>query len=238
MNSAEQNVDLKEIEHFASLAQTWWDPEGEFKTLHQINPLRLNYIEDQVGGLFGLDVLDLGCGGGVLSESMAKRQAQVTGIDMGAEQIQVAKLHALETQTTLDYQQTSAEQMALENPARFDLITCMEMLEHVPDPSSVIAACKHMLKPGGRLVVSTINRTFASRILMIEAAEKILKIVPKGTHQHAKFIRPSELLTWCDAQGLLCDDIKGVSFIPWIERLSLSRNVDVNYMLSLHLPKD
>lgn len=232
-----QNVDHQEIAHFAGLASRWWDKQGEFKTLHQINPLRLDYIERGANGLFGKNILDVGCGGGILAESMAQRGATVSAIDMGEEQIQVAKLHALESGVQLNYQQTTAEAHAEEHQQSYDVITCMEMLEHVPDPSSVIAACTSMLKPGGKLFVSTINRTPKAYLYMIWAAEKLLKIVPNGTHQHDKFIRPSELLAWADQQGLHSEAISGVQYTPVIEHFRLSRNVDVNYMVQLAKPE-
>ncbi|WP_432453631.1 bifunctional 2-polyprenyl-6-hydroxyphenol methylase/3-demethylubiquinol 3-O-methyltransferase UbiG [Agarivorans sp. QJM3NY_29] len=228
-----QNVDHQEIAHFAGLASRWWDEQGDFKTLHQINPLRLDYIERGAKGLFGKQVLDIGCGGGILAESMALRGADVTAIDMGQEQIEVAKLHALETGAQLTYLQTTAEQHAEQQPAQYDVVTCMEMLEHVPDPSSVIAACAKLVKPGGYLFVSTINRTPKAYLFMILAAEKLLKLVPNGTHQHDKFIRPSELLSWADEHSLQSQAITGVQFYPVIEHFRLSPNVDVNYMLQL-----
>ncbi|GDY24215.1 MULTISPECIES: bifunctional 2-polyprenyl-6-hydroxyphenol methylase/3-demethylubiquinol 3-O-methyltransferase UbiG [unclassified Agarivorans] len=232
-----QNVDHQEIAHFAGLASRWWDKQGEFKTLHQINPLRLDYIERGAAGLFGKNVLDVGCGGGILAESMAVRGAKVTAIDMGKEQIEVAKLHALETGSQLSYLQTTAEAHAEEHPAAYDVVTCMEMIEHVPDPGSVIAACAQLVKPGGKIFVSTINRTPKAYLYMILAAEKLLKIVPNGTHQHDKFIRPSELLAWADDNALRSEAISGVQFFPVIESFRLSNNVDVNYMVQLAKPE-
>ncbi|MGY5449900.1 bifunctional 2-polyprenyl-6-hydroxyphenol methylase/3-demethylubiquinol 3-O-methyltransferase UbiG [Agarivorans sp. MS3-6] len=232
-----ENVDHQEIAHFAGLASRWWDKQGEFKTLHQINPLRLDYIERGSVGLFGKKVLDIGCGGGILAESMAVRGADVTAIDMGKEQIEVAKLHALETGTQLRYLQTTAEAHADTHAATYDVITCMEMIEHVPDPGSVIAACAQLVKPGGKIFVSTINRTPKAYLYMILAAEKLLKIVPNGTHQHDKFIRPSELLAWADQNGLRSEAISGVQFLPIIDSFSLSTNVDVNYMVQLAKPE-
>ncbi|MEE1672749.1 bifunctional 2-polyprenyl-6-hydroxyphenol methylase/3-demethylubiquinol 3-O-methyltransferase UbiG [Agarivorans aestuarii] len=232
-----ENVDHQEIAHFAGLASRWWDKQGEFKTLHQINPLRLDYIERGAAGLFGKKVLDVGCGGGILAESMAVRGADVTAIDMGKEQIEVAKLHALETGSQLNYLQTTAEAHAETHQAHYDVVTCMEMIEHVPDPGSVIAACASMVKPGGKVFVSTINRTPKAYLYMILAAEKLLKIVPDGTHQHDKFIRPSELLAWADQSNLRSEAISGVQFTPIIESFRLSKNVDVNYMVQLAKPE-
>ncbi|WP_026972675.1 bifunctional 2-polyprenyl-6-hydroxyphenol methylase/3-demethylubiquinol 3-O-methyltransferase UbiG [Aliagarivorans marinus] len=227
------NVDHDEIAHFASLAARWWDENGEFRTLHQINPLRLDYIEAASDGLFGKRVADIGCGGGVLAESMAKRGAKVLGIDMGQEQIEVAKLHALETGTKLEYQQSTAEAIAELHAGEFDVVTCMEMLEHVPDPFSVVAACAKLVKPGGAVFFSTINRNLKAYAMMIVGAENIAKIVPKGTHSYDKFIRPSELLAWCDQQQLNCQDLSGVRYLPVLEQASLSRDVSVNYMTHL-----
>lgn len=178
------NVDSQEIAKFEAMASSWWDPHGEFKPLHLMNPLRLEWISDHCGGLFGKQVLDVGCGGGILSESMALQGANVLGIDMGQEPLQVAKLHALEQGVKLDYQRIPVEELAEQQPASFDVVTCMEMLEHVPDPSSIVRACAKLAKPGGKLFFSTINKTKESWLLMILGAEQILKIVPKGTHDH------------------------------------------------------
>ncbi|CAG9296154.1 bifunctional 2-polyprenyl-6-hydroxyphenol methylase/3-demethylubiquinol 3-O-methyltransferase UbiG [Celerinatantimonas diazotrophica] len=230
------NVDQTEIDKFASLASQWWDEDGDFKTLHQINPLRLEFIETHSAGLFDKQILDVGCGGGILSESMAKRGAQVTALDMGQAQIEVARLHALESQVEIDYHQVSAENFALEHPASFDVITCMEMLEHVPEPASVLQALYTMLKPGGQLFLSTVNRNPKSYLLMLVAAEKLLKLVPQGTHQYNKFIKPSELLGWCDVVGFETKHLTGVRVIPFVDIYKLSRDVSVNYMVHLSKP--
>lgn len=231
-----ENVDPNEIDKFATLASQWWDLDGEFKTLHQINPVRLEFIEQHAGSLFDQAVLDVGCGGGILSESMAKHGAKVTALDMGEAQIEVARLHALESQLNIDYQLSSAEQFAQSHPQQYDVITCMEMLEHVPEPASVVNALSKMLKPGGHLFLSTINRTAKSYALMILAAEKILRMVPNGTHQHSKFLKPSELLGWCDELGLESRNISGIRVIPFIDSYQLSRDVSVNYMVHLTKP--
>jgi 2-polyprenyl-6-hydroxyphenyl methylase/3-demethylubiquinone-9 3-methyltransferase len=208
------NVDSQEIAKFEAIACHWWDPHGDFKPLHLMNPLRLEWISDHCEGLFGKQVLDVGCGGGILSESMAKQGAQVLGVDMGHEPLQVARLHALEQNVKLDYQRITVEELAEQRPASFDVVTCMEMLEHVPDPASIVRACAKLAKPGGKLFFSTINRTKQSWLLMILAAEQVLKIVPKGTHDHAKFIRPAELIRCCDSADLLTKQVKGVRYNP------------------------
>ncbi len=225
------NVDHSEIAKFEAMASRWWDLHGEFKPLHMINPIRLDYINQRSDGLFGKKVLDIGCGGGILAESMAHKGAEVTGIDMGKEPLEVARLHALETGAKLDYQQITAEQHAAENPQAYDVVTCMEMLEHVPDPASVVLACSQLVKPGGNLFFSTINRTTKSYLMMILGAEYVLKWIPKGTHKHKKFIRPSELLAATDNADLHCSNITGVHYNPLLNDFTLGRNVDVNYML-------
>ncbi len=225
------NVDLKEIEKFSAMAEQWWDPQGDFKPLHLLNPTRLAYIEEGVGGLFGKSVVDVGCGGGILAESMAVKGAQVIGIDMASASLQVARLHALETQNDIDYQQTTAEEFAAQHQQQFDLVTCMEMLEHVPDPASVIQACCDMVKPGGYVYFSTINKTFKAYLMMILGAEHLLQWVPKGTHQYEKFIRPSQLLSAIDKTALRCEHLCGVEFNPFTSAFTITDNVNVNYML-------
>lgn len=229
------NVDKQEIAKFEAMASRWWDPAGDFKPLHQINPLRLDYIDERCGGLFGKRVLDVGCGGGILTESMARRGADALGVDMGKEPLNVAKLHALETGVKVDYQQILIEQLAAEQPNSFDVVTCMEMLEHVPDPSSVIKACMRLVKPGGHVFFSTINRNLKSYLFMIVGAEKVLKMMPSGTHDHKKFIKPSELLHWVDQSGLFCHHMTGLHYVPLVDQFKLGDNVDVNYMLHTQL---
>ena len=230
------NVDHAEVSKFEQLASRWWDPNSEFKPLHEINPLRLDYI-DQRAGLSGKTVLDVGCGGGILAESMAARGAKVTGIDMGEAPLEVARLHLLESGQQVDYRRIPVEELAGEAPGSFDVVTCMEMLEHVPDPASVVAACATLVKPGGQVFFSTINRNPKSYLFAIIGAEYVLRMLPKGTHDYAKFIRPSELSRWIRAAGLDSKDITGMTFNPLsgVYRLD-SRDVDVNYMVASGRP--
>ncbi|MDV7102859.1 bifunctional 2-polyprenyl-6-hydroxyphenol methylase/3-demethylubiquinol 3-O-methyltransferase UbiG [Vibrio sp. TH_r3] len=225
------NVDLAEIKKFEDMASRWWDLDGEFKPLHQINPLRLNYVLEKANGLFDKTVLDVGCGGGILSESMAKQGAKVTGLDMGKEPLEVARLHALETQTTLNYIQSTIEDHAEQNPHSYDVITCMEMLEHVPDPLSVIRSCEKLVKPGGHVFFSTLNRNIKSYLFAIVGAEQVLKLVPKGTHHHEKFIKPSELLNMLDKTTLVELGITGLHYNPLTDSYRLGEKVDVNYIV-------
>ncbi|MGM0594719.1 MAG: bifunctional 2-polyprenyl-6-hydroxyphenol methylase/3-demethylubiquinol 3-O-methyltransferase UbiG [Pseudomonadota bacterium] len=231
MSAAEHhhNVDHAEVGKFEELASRWWDPHSEFKPLHDINPLRLNYIDGHAG-IAGKKVLDVGCGGGILAESMARRGAEVTGIDMGEAPLQVAKLHKLESGLEVDYQRTTAEAMAEQHPGAFDVVTCMEMLEHVPDPGSVIAACAQLVKPGGQVFFSTINRNPKSYLFAIVGAEYLLRMLPKGTHDFAKFIRPSELENWTRSAELELKELTGMSYNPFSKQYSLGRDLDVNYM--------
>ncbi|MCM0147246.1 bifunctional 2-polyprenyl-6-hydroxyphenol methylase/3-demethylubiquinol 3-O-methyltransferase UbiG [Photobacterium galatheae] len=231
------NVDPAEISKFEDMASRWWDLEGEFKPLHQINPLRLNYVIDHAGGLFGKKVLDVGCGGGILAESMAKEGALVTGLDMGKEPLTVARLHALETGTKLDYIQQTVEEHAEQNEGAYDIVTCMEMLEHVPDPASVIASCARLVKPGGHVFFSTLNRNIKSYLFAIVGAEQVMKLVPKGTHDHKKFIRPSELMAMVDLTELEDRHITGLHYNPLTDTYKLGRNVDVNYILHTTKPE-
>jgi len=225
------NVDQQELAKFSALASRWWDKESEFKPLHDINPLRLDYIDKRVGGLADKSVLDVGCGGGILSESMAQRGAKVTGIDMGEGPLSVAKLHLYESGLNVDYQRTTAEQLATERPDSFDIVTCMEMLEHVPDPASVIWACHNLVKPGGQIFFSTINRNPKSYLFAIVGAEYILRLLPKSTHDYAKFIRPAELAQWVRAAGGEIKDITGMSYNPFSKHYSLGQKVSVNYIV-------
>lgn len=229
--SQSQNVDPKEIKKFEDMASRWWDLEGEFKPLHQINPLRLQYVLDKASGLFGKRVLDVGCGGGILAESMAKEGAEVTGLDMGKEPLEVARLHALETGTQLTYIQSTIEDHAQTHAQSYDVVTCMEMLEHVPEPLSVVQSCARLVKPGGHVFFSTLNRNIKSYLFAIVGAEKLLKIVPEGTHEHEKFIRPSELIKMIDQTGLTELGITGLHYNPLTDRYRLGTNVDVNYIV-------
>lgn len=225
------NVDPSEINKFNDLASRWWDHSGEFKPLHLLNPVRLAFISDQVQGLAGKRVIDVGCGGGILAESLAKAGATVTGIDMAPESLGVARLHALESGVSVDYQQSTAEQFANTYPAQFDLVTCMEMLEHVPDPASVIQACADLASSGATLVFSTLNKTAKSYLFAIVGAEHLLRLVPKGTHDYQKFIRPSQLMRWIEQAGLEPVDCTGLHFNPLTESFRIGDGVDVNYFV-------
>ncbi|MDH5424100.1 MAG: bifunctional 2-polyprenyl-6-hydroxyphenol methylase/3-demethylubiquinol 3-O-methyltransferase UbiG [Gammaproteobacteria bacterium] len=223
------NVDPAEIAKFEELASRWWDSQGEFKPLHEINPLRLQYIDQRVG-LSGKKILDVGCGGGILAESMAQNGAHVLGIDMGKAPLTVAKLHAMEAEVELEYRQITVEELAEEMPAQFDAVTCMEMLEHVPDPASIIRACYKLVKPGGDVFMSTLNRNPKSFMFAVIGAEYLLQMLPKGTHDYKKFIKPSELSSWAREAGLELKDISGLSYNPLTKVYKLSRDVSVNYM--------
>jgi len=224
------NVDRAEIAKFEALASRWWDRNSEFKPLHEINPLRTNWIDERVA-LAGKEVLDVGCGGGILAEAMAQRGATVTGIDMGEAPLSVARLHQLESGVMVDYQQSTAEEFAEQHAGRFDVVTCLEMLEHVPDPSSVIRACAKLVKPGGHVFFSTINRNPKSFLFAIVGAEYVLRMLPRGTHEFAKFIRPAELGGWSREAGLNLLDMTGLTFNPITKTYKLEGNVDVNYMI-------
>jgi 2-polyprenyl-6-hydroxyphenyl methylase/3-demethylubiquinone-9 3-methyltransferase len=224
------NVDPLEIEKFSQLAHRWWDPRAEFKPLHDINPLRLDWI-DGLAGLGGKRVLDVGCGGGILAESMAARGACVTGIDLADKPLKVAQLHLLESGLEVEYHLTSAETLAREAPESFDVVTCMEMLEHVPDPAATVAACAKLAKPGGHAFFSTINRNPKSYLFAVIGAEYVLKLLPRGTHDYAKFIKPSELAAMCRAAGLHVADVIGMTYNPLTRAYSLGRDTDVNYLL-------
>ncbi|SEI74482.1 2-polyprenyl-6-hydroxyphenyl methylase / 3-demethylubiquinone-9 3-methyltransferase [Allopseudospirillum japonicum] len=239
-----QNVDPAEIAKFEALASRWWDKEGEFKPLHDINPLRVNYIDRQVA-LAGKCVLDVGCGGGILAEAMAHRGAQVTGIDMGEAPLQVARLHQLESGVEVEYRHLSAEALLAEKQAEFlhdpqqayDVVTCLEMLEHVPDPASVIAACAALVKPGGYVFFSTINRTPKAYLFAILGAEYVLKLLPKGTHDYAKFIRPAELGQWARQADLELMQMTGMTYNPITRKYKLQpRDLDVNYLVACRRP--
>ncbi len=228
--TARQNVDQNELQKFAALAHRWWDPNSEFKPLHEINPLRLNYIDQQVG-LKGKRVLDVGCGGGILSESMSARGADVTGIDLGEKALKVAQLHQMESGANVEYRLVAVEVLAEEQPESFDVVTCMEMLEHVPDPAAVIEACARLVKPGGTVFFSTINRNPKAYLFAVIGAEYILNMLPRGTHAYEKFIKPSELGQWSRLAGLTTTDIKGMSYNPLTKRYWLGNDVSVNYLM-------
>jgi 2-polyprenyl-6-hydroxyphenyl methylase/3-demethylubiquinone-9 3-methyltransferase len=225
------NADPAELAKFSALAHRWWDPTSEFRPLHEINPLRLGHIEQLAGGLEGRAALDVGCGGGLLAEAMAARGATVTGIDLAEKPLKVAMLHLMESGLRVEYRLASAESLAAERPAAFDLVTCMEMLEHVPDPASVVRACATLVKPGGRVFFSTINRNPKSFLFAIVGAEYVLRLLPKGTHEYAKFIKPAELARHCRDSGLEPDDLTGMSYNPLTRAYSLGRDVEVNYLL-------
>jgi len=232
MTETTPNVDHTEISKFEELAARWWDPDSEFKPLHDINPLRLDYI-DRAAGLKGKEVLDVGCGGGILSESMAVLGARVTGIDMGERPLQVAELHTLESGVQVTYRRVPVEDLAAESPAQFDVVTCMEMLEHVPEPASVVAACARLVKPGGCVFFSTLNRNLKSYLLAIIGAEYILGMLPRGTHDYGRFIKPSELDAWVRAAGMHTQDITGTTYNPLTDTYRLAdRDLDVNYLMT------
>jgi 2-polyprenyl-6-hydroxyphenyl methylase/3-demethylubiquinone-9 3-methyltransferase len=225
------NADPAELAKFSELAHRWWDPESEFRPLHQINPLRLGWIEQLTGGLEGKQVLDVGCGGGILADAMARKGAQVLGVDLSTKALKVAQLHALEAQTpNINYREVSAEALAAEQPATYDVVTCMEMLEHVPDPASVVRACSELVKPGGWVFFSTLNRNPKSFVFAIVGAEYVLNLLPKGTHEYAKFIKPSELASYARNAGLELQASKGMEYNPFTRRYWLSGDTSVNYL--------
>ena len=226
----DDNVDPAEIHKFAQLASRWWDPESEFKPLHQINPLRLDFI-DRHSPLDGKKALDVGCGGGILAEAMALRGAEVTGIDMGEAPLEVARLHALESGVAVEYRQITAEALAAEQSAQWDIVCCLELLEHVPDPASVVTACAALVKPGGAVYFSTINRNPKSFLLAIVGAEYVLNLLPRGTHEYEKLIRPRELCGWCEQAGLGIAEMTGLHYNPVSRAYSLGPGVDVNYLV-------
>jgi len=230
--SVETNVDPLEIEKFQSIASRWWDRESEFKPLHEINPHRISYIEQQASGLDGKRILDVGCGGGILAEALALKGARVTGIDMAELSLKVARLHLHESGLDIDYQLSTVEAFAEQHEAQFDIVTCLELLEHVPDPASVITSATHLLKPDGVLFLSTINRNPKSFALAILGAEYVLRMLPRGTHEYKKFIKPSEIAAQLRKLGLHASDITGMSYNPVTRHYALGRNIDVNYLLT------
>jgi 2-polyprenyl-6-hydroxyphenyl methylase/3-demethylubiquinone-9 3-methyltransferase len=230
-HDTQANVDPNEIKKFEDVAHRWWDTDSEFKPLHDINPLRLNYIDEKSGGIKGKNVIDVGCGGGILAESMALRGAKTTGIDMGETPLSVAELHALETGVDVTYKKITVEAMAEKHPGKFDVVSCMEMLEHVPDPGSIIKACGKLVKPDGHVFFSTINRNPKAFALAIVGAEYIMNMLPRGTHEYAKFIRPSELESWARKAGLQLENISGMTYNPLLQRYRLSDDIDINYLM-------
>ncbi|MDZ7856610.1 bifunctional 2-polyprenyl-6-hydroxyphenol methylase/3-demethylubiquinol 3-O-methyltransferase UbiG [Sphaerotilus sp.] len=227
------NADPKELAKFSELAHKWWDPESEFRPLHQINPLRLGWIEQCAGPLDGRRIVDVGCGGGILSEAMARKGAQVLGVDLAERSLKVAQLHAMEAGIdNVAYREVAAEVLADEQPGQFDLVTCMEMVEHVPDPAAIVAACAKLVKPGGWVFLSTLNRNPKSFLFAIVGAEYLLRLLPAGTHEYAKFIRPSELATWCRSAGLDLQHTRGMEYNPLTKRYWLSDDTSVNYLLA------
>ena len=232
-----QNVDPAELAKFSDLAHRWWDPNSEFRPLHQINPLRLDWI-NTLASIKDKQILDVGCGGGILSDAMARAGATVTGIDLAGKSLKVAQLHALESQTpNVNYREISAEALAAETPAQFDVVTCMEMLEHVPDPASIVKACATLVKPGGWVFFSTLNRNPKSFLFAIIGAEYVLNLLPKGTHEYARFIRPGELAAYCRAADLDLQATKGLQYNPITRRYWLDANTSVNYMMATRLPE-
>jgi 2-polyprenyl-6-hydroxyphenyl methylase/3-demethylubiquinone-9 3-methyltransferase len=230
------NADPQELAKFGELAHRWWDPDSEFRPLHQINPLRLDWI-DQQARLSGKRVVDIGCGGGILSDSMARRGAKVLGIDLATKALKVAQLHALEAETpNVEYREVAAEALAAEAPGEFDVVTCMEMLEHVPDPASVVRACATLARPGGWVFFSTINRNAKSFLFAIVGAEHLLKMLPKGTHEYARFIRPSQLAQWGRDAGLVLQASRGMEYNPLTQRYWLSADTSVNYLFACRKP--
>ncbi|MCX4190394.1 bifunctional 2-polyprenyl-6-hydroxyphenol methylase/3-demethylubiquinol 3-O-methyltransferase UbiG [Methylophaga sp. OBS3] len=225
-----QNVDPAEVAKFDALADSWWDPQGQSKPLHEINPHRLQFIRERTN-VEGANMIDVGCGGGILTESLALSGAKMTGIDMGQQALEIAQLHALEAGLKIDYQHTTAEAMAAEHAGEFDAVTCMEMLEHVPDPQAIIEACASLVKPGGDVYFSTLNRHPKAWLLAIVGAEYIANMLPKGTHDYARFIKPSELSKACRQAGLSVNAIAGISYNPLSRQYSLTKDVDVNYLL-------
>jgi 2-polyprenyl-6-hydroxyphenyl methylase / 3-demethylubiquinone-9 3-methyltransferase len=223
------NFDQAELDKFGALANRWWDPQGPQKALHALNPVRLDYVKQRIA-LRDASVLDVGCGAGLLSEALAREGARVTATDLAPELIKVAKLHKLESQISVDYRLQSVESLAAEQPGSFDAITCMEMLEHVPDPSAIIAACATLLKPGGRLFLSTLNRTPAAFALAIVGAEYVARLLPKGTHHYQDFIKPSELAAWLRAASLQLEDVSGLAYEPWRNAARIIGRTDVNYL--------
>ncbi|HET8703632.1 bifunctional 2-polyprenyl-6-hydroxyphenol methylase/3-demethylubiquinol 3-O-methyltransferase UbiG [Castellaniella sp.] len=231
------NADPAELDKFSAFASSWWDPQGDLKTLHDINPLRLDWIRSQAGPLEGLRALDVGCGGGLLAEAMAAEGAQVTGIDLAKQSLQIARLHGHESGVQVHYECTSAEDYAQQQAGQFDLVTCMELLEHVPDPASVVDACARLVRPGGLVCFSTLNRNPKSFLLAIVAAEYVMRMLPRGTHSYEHFITPSELAAAARAAGLEVSGLSGMSYQPLTQRYSLTTDTGVNYLMAARRPE-
>ncbi len=232
------NVDQAELDKFSQIAHKWWDKTSEFKPLHDINPLRLGFIEQQAGGLAGKQVLDVGCGGGILSEALAQAGGVVTGIDLAKKSLKVAQLHALESGVTVDYRCVPVEELAAAQPASFDVVTCMEMLEHVPDPASVVKACAALVKPGGTVCFSTLSRTPKAYVMAVLGAEYVLGLLPRGTHEYARFIKPSELTRMARAANLDCQQIVGMRYQPLTNQYSLDSDTQINYLMACQRPRE
>ena len=225
------NADPAELEKFSRLAHRWWDPQSEFRPLHEINPLRLEWIDGHAG-LAGKKVLDVGCGGGILAEAMARRGAEVTGIDLSEKALKVAELHLLESKVPVTYEKVAVDEYAERHPGRFDAVTCMELLEHVPEPAGMVAACARLVRPGGKVFFSTLNRNPKSYLFAVIGAEYVLKLLPRGTHDYQRFIKPSELSRWARAAGLEAAELIGMTYNPITKRYALGRDCDVNYLLA------
>jgi 2-polyprenyl-6-hydroxyphenyl methylase/3-demethylubiquinone-9 3-methyltransferase len=236
MDTTTVNADPQELAKFSELAHRWWDPDSEFRPLHQINPLRLDWI-DRLAQLRGKRAVDVGCGGGILADAMARRGAEVLGIDLASKPLKVAQLHALEAGTpSIDYREVAAEALAAEQPGRYDVVTCMEMLEHVPLPASIVQACATLVKPGGWVFFSTLNRNAKAFLFAIVGAEHVLELLPKGTHEYARFIKPSELAHWCRDAGLDLVETRGLGYNPLTRRYRLSSDTSVNYLVACRRP--
>ena len=234
--SVSMNVDSQEIAKFSASADRWWDPDSDFRPLHDINPVRLDWINSSIP-LRGLRAIDVGCGGGLLSEGLAKLGAKVTGVDMSEKSLEIARLHAQESGCRIEYHHAAAEPFASQHAAKFDVVTCLEMLEHVPDPGSVVSACGQLVKPGGQVFFSTINRNPKAYLMAVVGAEYVLRLLPRGTHDYAKFIRPAELSSYCREAGLVVDEIIGMSYDPFSRKAGLTDDTGVNYLLRARRPK-
>lgn len=236
MGSNVKNIDRDEVARFAAQAGKWWDLEGEYKALHEINPVRLAYVNERAAGLAGQKVLDVGCGGGLLSEAMASAGASVTGIDMAAPSLDIARTHAAGQGLDIDYRRSTAEEWAGRHPGAYDVVTCMELVEHVPDPRLLVHACGRLLRPGGDLIFASVNRTWLARVLVIWMSEYVLGIVAKGTHTYDKFVRPRELVRWGEEADLMVQDISGLRYLPFVGYAALCKSTAMNYLVHLKSP--